>query len=158
MDKYETILKNSFPQTFVFFCFFNLNSRISRNMCKWRHKVRNGPILPDWSSSFNNYFFLSHFFTNVRPHKKQMFSTHIFVCFLFQAPRYLETCANGVTNCKTSKRALVPLLPGEMKLDINYTTIHYNTLYYDPLHYTILHYSTLHYTCKRVNKTRCLVW
>ena len=43
---------------------------------------------------------------------------HNFFGFLFQAPGYIETCVNGVTNCKTSKRALVPFLPGEMKFDI----------------------------------------
>ena len=44
----------------------------------------------------------------------KQFFLHNFFCFLFQAPGYLD----GVTNWKTSKRALVPLLPGEMKLDL----------------------------------------
>ena len=48
---------------------------------------------------------------------KTVFST-IFCCFLFQALGYLGKCVNGITNCLTSKRALVPLLPGGMKLDI----------------------------------------
>ena len=102
-----------------------INSKMSRNMCKWRHKVRNGTILPHWSTHFQNNFFLSnftdnlsHFFTNLRPHNQNSFFLQISFCFLFQAPGYLETCVNGVTNCKTSKRALVPLLPGEMKLDL----------------------------------------
>ena len=62
---------------------------------------------------------LSHFF-----HKsegtlsKPFFFYTFFVCFIFQAQGYLETCVNGVTNCKTSLRALVPLLPGETQLDI----------------------------------------
>jgi hypothetical protein len=44
----------------------------------------------------------------------KQFFLHNFFCFLFQAPGYLD----GVTYWKTSKRALVPLLPGEMKLDL----------------------------------------
>ena len=50
---------------------------------------------------------------------KKQFFFYGFFCFLFQAPGFLETCVNGVTNCKTSKRALVPLIPGKMKLDIS---------------------------------------
>ena len=43
-------------------------SKMSRNMCKWRHKVRNGPILPPWSPNFWEFFIsiftdsVSHFF------------------------------------------------------------------------------------------------
>ena len=61
---------------------------------------------------------LSHCFTTLRQHNQNSFFLHNFFCFLFQAAGYLETCVNGVTNCKTSKRVLVPLLPGEMKLDL----------------------------------------
>ena len=73
-----------------------------------------------FKSFFQSIFMdsLSNLFTNMRPHKQNsFFSTHFF-CFLFQAPGCIETCENGVTNCKTSKRALVPLLPGEMKFDL----------------------------------------
>ena len=82
------------------------------------------PILLQWSSNFQNNFCLSkfannlgHFVTNLRPHNQNSFF-NIFLCFLFLALGYLETCVNGFTICETPKRALVPLLPGEMKLDI----------------------------------------
>ena len=36
--------QNSFPHRFFWFC--NLHSKMSKNMCKWSHKVCNGLILP----------------------------------------------------------------------------------------------------------------
>ena len=95
----------------IFLLFCNLNSKISRNMCIWRHKVSNNPILPPWSpfcsplSLFTDN--LDHFFLQIWDHiiKKQFFLYTIFFSFLFQAPGYLETCLNGVTNCKRSKTA-----------------------------------------------------
>ena len=66
--------QNRFPN-FFFVLFCSLNSKMSRNMCKWRHKVRKDSILCPWSSNFWNNFFLSifsdnlsHFFTNLRSH------------------------------------------------------------------------------------------
>ena len=122
-DKSETTFSKHCFLIFLFL-FCNLNSKISWNMCTWRHKVCKGPMLPHQSPNFWNYFFSVYiygqktFFTNLQPHNQNSFFLHIFFCFLFQASGYLETCVNGVTNYKTSKRALFPLLPGEMKLDL----------------------------------------
>ena len=45
--------------------FYNLNFKMSRKMCKWCHKVRNGPILSPWSPNIWNYVFQSIFINNL---------------------------------------------------------------------------------------------
>ena len=95
--------------------FCNLHSKMSKNMCKWHHKVRNGSILPPWIPNFW-YYFVEVYLQTIELIFSQIwdliiktvFSTHFF-CFLFQAPRYLKkTFVNGVTNWKTSRRAFYP--------------------------------------------------
>ena len=48
---YETV----FPKHFLK-VFFTLNSKMSRKMCKLRHKVPNGQNLPLESPNFTNFF------------------------------------------------------------------------------------------------------
>ena len=64
-----------------FFLFSTLNSKMSKNWCKLRHKLRNGQNLPHESPNFTNYFFLcnfthnfGHFSTSLRPHYINSFS------------------------------------------------------------------------------------
>ena len=69
----ETTFSNQF--SLIFFCLFSiLNSKISRNMCKLLHKVRNGQNLLHESPKFTNNFLsshftynLSHFLTSLKP-------------------------------------------------------------------------------------------
>ena len=70
--------KKSFPKQVLLFS--TLNSRMSRKMCKLRHKVRIGQNLPNESPNDKNNFFLSnftdnlgHFSTNLRPHYQNSF-------------------------------------------------------------------------------------
>ena len=44
-DESETPFSELFSLK-IFCWFYNLKSKMSRNMWKWHHKVRNGPILP----------------------------------------------------------------------------------------------------------------
>ena len=44
-----------FQNSFPFFFFSSINSKMSRHMCKLHHKVRNGQILPPWKSKFRNF-------------------------------------------------------------------------------------------------------
>ena len=67
-DKSETTFSKPFFLFFVLFC--NLHSKMSRNMCKWHHKVRNGPILPTWSPNLGNYFFLKFICGQFKPFHK----------------------------------------------------------------------------------------
>ena len=70
--------QNSFPLTFV--C-STQNSKMYRNMCNLRHKVRNGQNLPHYeSSNFTNFFLksdftynFSYFFASLKPHFKIFF-------------------------------------------------------------------------------------
>ena len=75
---WDHIIVTVFPKHF--FLFSTLISKMSRNMCYLRHKVRNGHNLPHESPNFTNYFFLSkftynfvHFSTNLRPNYKNNF-------------------------------------------------------------------------------------
>ena len=71
-------------------------------------------ILPPWSPNFLNHFFCKYiykqfmqFFPQIWDHIiKTVFLHNFFFLFVFQAPGYQETYVNGVTNCKTSKRAM----------------------------------------------------
>ena len=72
--------QHSFPKTF-FPMFFTINSKISSNLWKLRHKVPNVQNLPHKSSNFTNNFFLrnftynlGHFSTTLRHHYKNSFS------------------------------------------------------------------------------------
>ena len=72
------------------FLFSTLNSKITRNMCKLRHKVRKGQNLPHKSLNFMNYFFLSnfkhnlvHFSTNLRPHYQDSFFLNNFLLLFY---------------------------------------------------------------------------
>ena len=83
----ETTSLKQFSLNIFLFC--NLHSKMSRNMCKWHHKVRIGPILPPWSLKFRIYVFqslfndnLSHFFKKFRPHNQNSFFYTVFL-FVF---------------------------------------------------------------------------
>ena len=96
---------------------------MSKNKCKLRHKVRNTQNLPHVSANFKYYYFLSNFthiflqfFTNLRSHYENRF--FLYFSFLTLNPRCLGTCVNCVTNYVKTKRALVQLLHGQMKLDL----------------------------------------
>ena len=71
VDFWDQIFKTVVPKHF----FYTLNYKMSRNMRKMSHKVRNGQNLPHESPNFTNYFFgsnftykLSHVSTSLRPH------------------------------------------------------------------------------------------
>ena len=81
-----TTFFNSFPS--IFFLFSTFNSKMSKNTCKLRHKVRNGQNLPHESPIFTNYFLksnftynLSHFSACLRPHYQNIFFLNDFVLF-----------------------------------------------------------------------------
>ena len=86
VDFGDHIFTTVFPN---FFLFSTLNSKLSRNMCKMRHKVPNGQNLPHESPYFTNHFFqsnfthdLSHFATSLRPHYHNSFFLNIFFSIL----------------------------------------------------------------------------
>ena len=78
IDFLDHIFKTVVPKQFLLFSILHFN--MSRNMCKLRHKVRNGQTLPHASSNFRNKFVLSnftdnldHFSTCLRPHYQKSF-------------------------------------------------------------------------------------
>ena len=123
---WDYIFKTVFPKVFVLFC--NLQSKMSRNMCKWRHKVRNGPIFPPWSPTFWNNFFwsiftdnLSHFFHNSETTFKRVGENIFFYTIFLNS--YIPISRISRNMCKwrhkfQNVKALVPLLPCEIKLDV----------------------------------------
>ena len=94
VDFRDHIFKTVSTKHFFFF-FSILHSKMSRNMCKFCHKVRYGQNLPNESPNFINYFFLSnfmdsliHFYTSLRPHyQNSFFSLNIFFSFSTQNSR-----------------------------------------------------------------------
>ena len=59
---WDHIFKTVFPKKNLF---STQNSKMSWNMCKLRHKVRNCQNLPHKSLNFTNYFFKSNFTYNL---------------------------------------------------------------------------------------------
>ena len=85
VDFWDHIFKTVFPKHF-----FIVQSKMSRNMCELRHRVRNGQNLLHESPNFRNYFFLSnftdnlvHFSTSLRPHYQYRFFPSIFFLNVF---------------------------------------------------------------------------
>ena len=83
VDFWDHIFKTVFPKHF--FLFFTLNSKMSRNMRKMRHKVRYGQNLHHESLNFTNYLFwsnfvynLSYFSTSLTPHYQNNFTKYFF--------------------------------------------------------------------------------
>ena len=112
----------SFPYTIC----FTLNSKMSRNMCKLHHKVRNGQNLPHICQNFRKYFSKSNLrtslaiFQQVWDHNtKTVCPKTFFVLFSTLSPECLGTCVFGVINCVMAKRASVQLLHCQMKLDVS---------------------------------------
>ena len=77
------------------------NSKMFRHMCKLHHKVRNGQYLPNENPNLRNYFFLCNFTDNLSHDSTNLIS-------IFQAPGYLESCENFLTNCRTPKIEVHP--------------------------------------------------
>ena len=107
-----------------FFLFSTPNSKMSRNMCNLRPKVRNGQNIPHESPNFTDYFFLSKF-TYILATVSQIWDkitktifSQYFFCFLLQNPGCLLTCVFGVTNYVMPKWASVQLLHGQINLDL----------------------------------------
>ena len=86
---------------------------MSRNMCKWRHKVRNGPSLPPWSPNVLNYFFNVYlrtiFFTNLRPHHQNSFF-YTFVLFSIPSSRYSTNMSKWPHKFQSVKQSVGPPL------------------------------------------------
>ena len=75
---WDPIFKTLFPKQF--FVFSTLDSKMSKNMCKLRRKVRNDQNLAYDSPDSTNYWFQSnvmynfgHVFTSLRPHYQNIF-------------------------------------------------------------------------------------
>ena len=123
------ISETSFSKQFSihnFFLFSILHCKMSRNMCKLRHKVRNRKNLPHEILNFRNIFFLSNFMdnlvlpsTSMMPYYQIVFFSKYFFGFLFLTQGCLRTCVFGVTNCVMPKRVSVQLLHGQMNLDLS---------------------------------------
>ena len=108
----DHLFKTVFPKFFCLFC--NLNSKMSRNICKWRQKLRNGPILPPWSPNIWNYVFLSIFmdhlsnFSPIWDHIiKTVFSTQ-FVMFSIPISRISRNMCKWRQKLQNIKKSVGP--------------------------------------------------
>ena len=80
------IYETTFSKQLVLFSI--LHSKMSRNVCQLRHKVRNGQHLPHESPNFRNYLFPSDFTdnlvnlsTSLGPHQQNSFFLNFFLLF-----------------------------------------------------------------------------
>ena len=95
-----------FPEQFGLFT--TLNSKMSRNMRKMCHKVRNGQNLPHESPNFTNYFFksnftynLSHFSTSLRPQYQNSFFLFFFSALNSKMSKNMCIWRHKLCNSKT---------------------------------------------------------
>ena len=103
------------------------SSILSRNMCKPCPKLCNTKIYPleVWISpiifliSFYRQF--RQFFHISEPTLWKLFFLMLNYCFVFKAPRYLETCVNCVTNWKITN--IYPKLLGYDKINLDISLI-----------------------------------
>ena len=101
--KSETTFSKQFSLK-VFVCFFILNSRMSRNMCKMRHKVRNSQNIPPLNQIWQIIQTINAIFTQIWDHIIiTFFSKHF---FLFSTQSYkmsLNVCklCHKLHNAKT---------------------------------------------------------
>ena len=56
---------------------------MSRNMCKWRHKVRNSQILPPWSPNYLNFFSSKYIYGKFKPSFLQIWEQIIKTVFFY---------------------------------------------------------------------------
>ena len=103
VDFWDHIFKSVFPKQL--FLFSILHSKLSRNMCKLCHKVRNGQNLPYESPNFRNHFFLSNF-TDSLVHFSTSLETTLPKQFFFSTLRSRMSknmciCFHKLCNAKT---------------------------------------------------------
>ena len=109
VDFWDQIFKTVFPKFFVWFS--TLYSKMSRNMRKMRHKVRNGQNLPHESPNFTNYFFSKWLYVQFKPffHKsetrlpKQFLLNNFFLFFTLNSRMSNNMCIwrHKLCNSKT---------------------------------------------------------
>ena len=93
----------------IFFLFSTLNPKMTKTMCKWCHKVRNGQNLPNKSPNFRNFFFqsnfsdkLGHFSTSLTPYYQNSFFFNFLLALSSRMSRNMCIWLHKLCNAKIS--------------------------------------------------------